>query len=205
MAPHHVLSLFHHRRALKDIGNEQQASPAWGHGGETGEWGRVSLTVSHLISRLLFCVLLCTGHMYSRQRRGEVDGPLCREASITSLVMMQRNDQLASGTEQTLMHGLKNKKKILDVQLTYRYYHSTRGIFTGLHLCGITMAFGAWAVIINRSSGIFEFFGWVFFPWGLLLLFERSEELMLAANRAFWAEPEALEKKRPNLYAILWS
>lgn len=92
-------------------GNEQQAAPGPGHGGGTGERGCGSLPVSHLISRLLCSGLLCTGHMYSRQRRGEADGPLCREASITSLVTMQRNDQPASGTAQTLMCGLRNKKK----------------------------------------------------------------------------------------------
>lgn len=51
----------------------------WGRG-ETGEWGRVPLPVSHLISGLLCSGLLCAGHMYSRQRRGEVDGLLCRES-----------------------------------------------------------------------------------------------------------------------------
>lgn len=111
MTAQHVLSLFHHRRELKDTGSEHQAAPARGHGGGTGERGCVSLPVSHLISRLLCSGLLCTGHMYSTQRRGKVDGPLCREASITSLVTIQRNDQPASGTEQTLMCGLRNKKR----------------------------------------------------------------------------------------------
>lgn len=107
--PQHVLSLFYHRRVLKDTGSEHQAAAARGHGGGTGERGCVSLPVSHLISRLLCSSLLCTGHMYSRQRRREVDGPLCWEASITSPVTMQKNDHPASGTEQTVMCGLRNK------------------------------------------------------------------------------------------------
>lgn len=90
--------------------------------------------------------LLCAGHMDSRQRRAQVDGPLWREASVTSLVTTQRNDQPASGTEQTLMTP-RSKKWFWTCSrhtgVIFPYYR--------LHLCVITRTFGAWVVIINRS------------------------------------------------------
>lgn len=95
-----VLSQFHHRRPLKDAGPEHQAAPARGAVEGQVNGGRVSPPpVSHLISGLLCSGPLCSGHMYRTQRRGEVDGPLCRGASVTSPVTMQGNDQPASGTE----------------------------------------------------------------------------------------------------------